>query len=236
VPAAVARVPQVRDCYDLDHDEAVAAVSDARPTSCERPHTARTYAVGELPTLVDGHLVAVDSARARRAPARACPDRLATFLGGDRDDLRLSMFRPVWFTPSVEQSDRGANWYRCDVVVVAGDEELAPLTGRLEGVLGRDAGSAAYGMCGTAEPGTSAFERVACVRPHTWRAVEVVELGDGDYPGVASVRAAGQAPCEDVGRDRADDPLSFRWGYEWPTREQWRSGVTWGLCWVPDAS
>ena len=28
------------------------------------------------------------------------------------------MLRTVWFTPSVEESDAGANWYRCDVVAL----------------------------------------------------------------------------------------------------------------------
>ena len=40
------------------------------------------------------------------------------------------MLRAVWFTPTVAQSDRGADWFRCDVIAVAGTEKLAPLTGR----------------------------------------------------------------------------------------------------------
>ena len=34
---------------------------------------------------------------------------LASFLGGTVDDLRLSMLRAVWFTPTVEESDAGAD-------------------------------------------------------------------------------------------------------------------------------
>ena len=89
-------------------------------------------------------------------------------------------------------------------------------------------------MCGTAAPDAADFERVACARTHSWRAESVVELADGDYPGEAAAREAGQAPCEDAGRAVAADPLDFEWGYEWPDAEQWRSGQTYGRCWVPD--
>ena len=34
--------------------------------------------------------------------------------------------------------------------------------------------------------------------------------------------------------DLVDDPLSFRFGWEWPTREQWRAGQRHGYCWAPD--
>ncbi len=212
---------------------------DAVP--CRRNHTARTFAVADLPTLVDGHLIAVDSKRARRAPARQCPQRLGGFLGGDLEDRRLSMFRAVWFTPSLEEAEAGANWYRCDVVALAGDSQLARLSGKLDGILGRPAGSRRYGMCGTAKPGTGGFERVTCGRQHSWRAVGIVPLaglaGDqGGYPGVGAVRSEGQGPCEETGRQQASDPLDFEWGYEWPSKQDWRSGTTYGYCWVPDSA
>nr|WP_246283943.1 septum formation family protein [Nocardioides perillae] len=231
--APVAPRPATGACYALTYAEAVAATTEAAPVACRGDHTARTVAVGALPLVVDGHLLAVDSARARAAPAQRCPDRVADFLGGSRDDLRLSMLRAVWFSPTLAQADRGADWFRCDVVALAGDEQLAPLEGRLAGVLARPAG-AAYAVCGTAEPGTAGFERVVCSRPHRWRAVSVVELDGRRYPGEAAVREAGQAPCEAAGRAEAADPLDFRWGWEWPTRAQWEAGTTWGLCWVPD--
>ncbi len=149
------------------------------------------------------------------------------------DDLRLSMLRAVWFTPTVEQSDTGAEWYRCDVTAVGSEGQLATLGGGLRGVLDRPDG-ATYGMCGTAAPDASSFERVVCSREHSWRAVAVVDLGDGDYPGEGPAREAGQTLCEDAGRSAADDPLDFAWGYEWPTQEQWTTGQTYGRCWAPD--
>ena len=232
--ATAAPKPRDRACYRLDYDAAVAPTSTAKPQDCGGAHTAMTYAVGTLDTVVAGHLVAVDSAKVQQQVATECPQRLPAFLGGSPEALRLSMLRAVWFTPTVEESDAGADWYRCDVIAVAAEGRLAPLTGALRGVLARPDAAARYGMCGTAEPGTSGFDRVICSGSHSWRAIDTVTFGGSAYPGVAKARDAGQGPCEDAARARASDALNFKWSYEWPTAAQWRGGQTYGLCWIPD--
>lgn len=228
------RRPGARDCYRLAYAVAVAPTTTAKPADCTDTHTAMTFHVGTLDTIVNGHLLAVDSDRVQEQVARECPRRLPGFIGGTLEARRLSMLRTVWFTPTVEESDAGADWFRCDLIALAGDGELARLTGRLAGVLGTETGRDRYAMCGTAEPGTDPFERVVCSAPHIWRALRTVPLGPGKYPGEAKVRTAGETPCEDAGRNAADDPLNFRWSYEWPTAEQWGSGQTYGFCWAPD--
>lgn len=231
--AAPVEPPVDRACYRLMYDDAVAPTSSARPTSCAKPHTSVTFLVGELDTAVDGHLLAVDSQRVQRQVASACPARLARFVGGTVEQRRLSMLRAVWFTPTVEESDEGANWFRCDVIAVAADGALAPLAGPLAGVLGTESGRERYAMCGTAEPGTAAFERVICSADHAWRAIAIVPFEVADHPGDRRVRAAGEAPCQEAGRAVADDPLNYSWSYERPTREQWNAGQTYGICWAP---
>jgi hypothetical protein len=232
-PAAAPKPPRDRACYQLDYTEAVAPTVEVASTPCDRPHTSMTFAVGPLDAVVDGHLLAVDSERVRGQVARTCPERFTAFVGGTAEDQRLSMLRPVWFTPTVEESDAGASWYRCDVVALAADEKLAPLTGRLQGVLGRADGRNRYAMCGTAAPGTPGFERVICSADHAWRAVATVPFDQARYPGVAKVRAAGDEPCKDAGAGAADGALDYKWGYEWPTAEQWQAGQHYGLCWAP---
>ena len=226
--------PDDRACYALDYDQAVAPTSDEHPVDCQDDHTSMTFAVGRLHTVVDGHLLAVDSDRVQAQVAQTCPDRLAGFVGGTVEARRLSMLRAVWFTPTVEQSDAGASWFRCDVIALAGDEKLAPLTGKVAGVLDKSAGQERYGMCGTAEPGTPRFARVICSDQHSWRAIATVPFRDGAYPGLEKVRAAGDTPCQDAARAVAADTLNFQWGYEWPTAAQWDAGQTYGLCWAPD--
>ncbi len=228
------RPPDDGACYNLSFRQALAPTSSKKPTRCNRPHTSETYTVGTLDTVAEGHLLAVDSRQVRAQVANACPAALTEFLGGEPADLRLSMIRPVWFTPSVAQSDRGADWYRCDVVVVAGDKELAEPDASLKGALRKDAVRDRYAMCGTAAPDSESFERVICSAKHSWRAILVVPYQPGKYPGRQAVVEPLLSPCEDAGLDAAVDPLDYQWGYEYPTKEQWEMGQTWGLCWAPD--
>jgi hypothetical protein len=232
--ATAVPAPAQGACYRLSFEAALAATSQAEEVACSEEHTAMTYVVGRLDRLVDGHLLAVDSDRVLDDIAATCPRRLVDLVGGTRDDVRLSMLRPVWFTPTLAQADEGASWYRCDVVAVAGQERLASLTGRLAGVLDRAEGRDRWGMCGTDQPDSPDFERVLCSARHSWRAIRVVDLDPGRYPGAQVVRERGQGPCEDAGREVADDALNYQWGYEWPTREQWQAGQTYGRCWAPD--
>jgi hypothetical protein len=225
--------PGPRACHDLSYDEAISPTDDSDPVSCTASHTTMTFAVGQLDALADGHLLAVDSDRVRQQVATVCPERFADFVGGTVEQRQLSMLRAVWFTPTVEESDAGASWFRCDVAALAGDDELTPLTGRLAGALDDPDMRDRYGMCGTAQPGSRDFTRVICSADHSWRAVATVPFEAGDYPGVEKVRSAGDTPCKDAGANAAGGSLDYQWGYEWPTAAQWKAGQTYGICWVP---
>lgn len=232
-PADLPPSPRPGACHRMSYSDVVAPTASQRDVPCDSRHTSVTYAVGELDTVVGGHLVTVDSQRVRDQVARVCPDRFAGHVGGTLEQRRLSLLRSVGFTPTVEQSDRGANWFRCDAVAVAGRTTLATLDPGLAGVLGTDAGRLRYGLCATAGPGTSGFRTVICSGAHSWQAVRTVTFDSGSYPGTARVRDAGTRPCRAAGRAASGDALDFRWGYEWPTAEQWRDGRTYGICWVP---
>lgn len=225
--------PEAGACHRLDFEEALAPTANPSTAPCRAPHTAETFAVGRVDDVVDGHLLAIDSERVQRQVATACPAALPAAVGGTLEDVRLSMLRAVWFTPTVEESDAGADWYRCDVVVLAGRERLRSVRGSLEDALASPEGRATYGMCGTARPDEPGFERVPCAEQHTWRAISVVTLPSGDYPGREAIAAAGQAPCEDAGAAAADDPLDYAWAFEGPDRDQWAAGQTFLRCWAP---
>lgn len=222
--------PAVDACYPLSLADAVAPTSDVAPAGCGQGTTSVTYEVGRLPAYVDGHLLAVDAQRVQGALGAACRRNLADYLGTDERTVRLSVVRPVWFSPTVEQSDAGADWYRCDVIAVVEGDQLGPLPATLRDGFADGAGSLA--LCGRGEPGTEGFARVACGVEHGWEATDVVDLGDG-YPGAAEAEAAGAEPCQEAARERAADVLDYQWGYEWPTEEQWAAGQTYGICWAP---
>ncbi|MDT0203280.1 septum formation family protein [Nocardioides sp. AE5] len=235
-PAVAPAGPEVGECHDLAYADALSPTDTAEPVDCAGAHTSQTYAVGELDTVVDGHLVAVDSAHVREQVAAACPARLAKFVGGSEEALRLSMIRPIWFSPTLEQSDAGHNWYRCDAVVLAGPEKFLPLTADLKGVLGTSEGRERFALCSTGKPGTDDFSRVVCSAKHSWRAISTTTIkagADGAWPGEKAARAAGESACKAEAQDRAEDKLKFTWSYEWPSQEQWAAGTRHGTCWIP---
>jgi Septum formation len=229
--------PRGSSCYRLDFEEATRPTSDASPVPCSRRHSAQTYFVGRLDTVVDGHLLAVDSKVAQRQVARTCPRKLDDHVGGSPEARALSRLRPVWFSPTLAQSDEGASWFRCDAVALGGSSTLAPLPppARLRGILDLPGALEEVGLCGTAAPGARGFERVICSRKHSWRAIGTIDIGSGgSYPGAAAVREAGEGTCRDQVQQAtgALDRLSYGW--EWPTAEQWREGRHFGYCWAPD--
>lgn len=227
------RSPEPGACYRLSYRQVLRPTSSTRAIRCTRSHTAVTVRVGELDTVVAGHLLAVDSARVRDQLARICPAALAEHLGGSMEQRRLSMFRPAWFTPSLGEAEHGANWFRCDLVAVSG-RQLVPLPDRTRAILATPDGRRRFGRCATAEPGTAAFVEVVCSAPHRWRALRSVDLPGDRYPAPARLRAAGNSPCEAAARAVAENSLDFQWGWQWPTAEQWAAGHRYGVCWAPD--
>lgn len=236
IPAA-ARPPRDGACYALDFRAATAPTNDDDPVPCREEHTTQTVYVARLETVVDGHLLAVDSERAQEQIRTACPREMRRHVGGTPRDHRLSRLEAIWFSPTIEQSDQGATWFRCDVVALGRGQQFAslPAPGRLEGILDRDDGLDEVGLCGTAAPGSRRFERVICSEAHSWKALDTLDLAGGrSYPGRAAVRRGGEDRCRELVRRASGDPDRFRYGWEWPTAQQWREGQRYGYCWAPD--
>lgn len=236
-PPVVPPAPARDACYRLTPDRLTRPSDDSAPVPCSSRHTARTIFVGRLDTVVRGRRVAVDSAAVRRQLSTTCPRRLAAFVGGSTATRNLSRFNVVWYSPTPEQYDQGARWFRCDVIAFSGTDSLFDLPTKPPGVravLDRPRALDTYGLCGTAAPGAEGFERVICARRHAWTAFGTVDLPGGSrYPGVRTVRGAGDGVCKRRAGDRAGDALRFRYGWEWPTRRQWLAGQHFGYCWVP---
>ncbi|HSF35759.1 MAG TPA: septum formation family protein [Nocardioides sp.] len=219
--------PEVGECHDLSLRQAVAVVGRTAPVACRRAHTAQTYFVGRLDlTTKSGFTRRVDSRAAQRQMSRACTARLPRHLGRTPRELRLSMVRAVWFSPSPARAEAGADWFRCDVVAVASPGALLRLPRRTKGWAGP-------AMCATAAPGARGFRRVTCGATHSWRAVATVDIPGRRLPARAAVAARMDPVCRDVAADATDDPLDLTWSQESPTREQWAAGQRYGICWVP---
>lgn len=224
------RRPEVGQCYRLRFRDAVSTTSDRPPVPCRRRHTAVTFEVGRLPGPAGR---GTPGASTRRRVAHTCGTALGPFLAAGQEELRLSMLTPIWFIPPRREVARGARWFRCDVVVLGPSGTLVPLPGRLEEAYDDPEVVRRLAMCATAAPGTSGFRRVPCGRGHSWRAVGSVDLPGRTYPAPARVSARMEEACGAAAREAAANPLDLTWAQERPTRERWRAGQRYGLCWVP---
>ena len=144
----------------------------------------------------------------------------------------------MWFTPTIEQSDAGAAWYRCDVIAVPGDKKVAKIDHDISGALKKPEGRAEFAHVRHRPARHRGVRRVLCREDHSWKAISVIDLSDrsknGGVPRRRRVKDAGQTVCADAARAIASDALDYEWGYEWPTKDQWQAGQTYGRCWSPD--
>ncbi|MBL0749649.1 septum formation family protein [Nocardioides baculatus] len=222
--------PKVGECHLLSFGQAVNVVGRTEPVKCKRKHTAETYFVGRLKLATKaGHVRRVDSQAAQKQARTTCAARLPKHLGRTPRELRLTLARSVYFTPPPQRAEAGADWFRCDVVVVAGPRRLLTLPRATKGF----GAAPAVAMCATAAPGTTAFKRVGCAAKHAWRAVSTVDLPGKRLPSKGAVADLMDGPCGDAARESAADPLDFTWSQESPTQEQWDAGQRYGICWVP---
>jgi len=232
--AAAPKAPPVGACYRLDVRSALKTTSDKARVPCSSRHTAVTIAVGTVQPVVDGHLLALDSARVQRQIADRCRHQVDAHVGGTTTKQRLSRVQAVWFNPTPDQADRGALWYRCDLVVAAGNRTFAALPSKTRGLLSARGAMNRWGTCGTAAPSSKTFERVLCSAPHSWRARVTTRLPAGTAYLSRGAGKVADARCRDVAAALFPDSLRLRWAFEWPTRAQWRAGQRYGLCWTPD--
>jgi hypothetical protein len=228
IPPKPPKPPHAPACYRLAYADALAPTRTRKPVPCTGIHNAVTYYVGRYQKSL-----AVDGDAVHRLEATACPRRFAAFVGGTPEYRRLSMLRPVWFTPTVEQASKGGHWFECVAIALRDDAHLALVQGPVQGVLNRTDGRDHYALCGTAEPGSEGFQQRICAAPHSWVALRTIVFRPGRYPGIDRVRSAGQQPCKDAGANASSDPLNYRWSYQWPTLQQWKAGRTYGVCWAP---
>ena len=232
-PPKPGRRPQVGDCHRLTYAEALAPVAATKRVRCGRRPTALTFHVGRIERNARGKPRAVDSARVQRQVSTTCPEQLIAYLGGSADQVHRSLLTTVWFTPTLEQAQAGAAWFRCDVVAPSAGRSLMVLPADLRGAMADDAVRERFAMCATGEPGEKSFTRIPCTAPHSWRAVSTVELSGDAYPGADAIAATMDGACTDAATEAASNPLDVRWSQEGPTERQWKAGQRHGLCWVP---
>lgn len=227
-------IPELGACRRLTPAD-VALPSNATETvDCARPHTAQTYAAGEMPAELA--TAAYDDPEVGAAAYELCSTKLRTFLGADESLSLRTVLSWAWFRPSPQAWQSGARWYRCDVV--GGGEqsaELLDLPDNAEGLLlGRP--DDRWLVC-VAGPSVSGAPRIPCSQEHDWRAVTTIKLGEprDAYPGdrVSEVRT--RDFCNKSVAAWLNYPIEFDFGYTWFHRAEWDAGNRRSICWARTA-
>lgn len=200
---------------------------------CAEPHTAQTFAVGTLPLETGAEY---DAPGHGRFVYDTCQQAFGEFLGADESVVLRSRLSWSWFRPSTKGWERGARWYRCDVVGGPAEAtDLADLPTDAQGLFSNDLPDA-WMTCArgeVAEPGN----QVSCASEHDWRAVTSVKLAEpkAPYPGDRIVEVRSRDYCRDSVRGWLGYPPDFDFGYTWFREDRWDGGNRRAICWAKTA-
>lgn len=225
--------PELGACRVLTPED-VASPSNATETvPCQEPHTAETYAIGQLPKRFND--AAYDSSEVGAWAYHQCSERFQKFLGADESLVMRTVVSWAWFRPSEEAWEQGARWYRCDVVG-GGEhsEEYVDLPTTARGLLqGRPEDRDAWMVCVNG-PSVQDAPRVRCTEEHTWRAVTTIKVGEPDdpYPGDKLVEVTTRDYCSESVGAWLGYPPEYDFGYTYFHEPEWNAGNRRSVCWA----
>ena len=155
------------------------------------------------------------------------------FLGADESLVMRSVVTWAWFRPSEKAWDKGARWYRCDIVG-GGDQskEYVELPDTARGLLlGRPDDK--WMVC-VAGPSVSGSPKIPCSEDHDWRAVTTIKLGEptDPYPGDRLSEVRTRDFCSNSVGAWLNYPVDYDFGYTWFHEAEWQAGNRRSVCWA----
>jgi hypothetical protein len=222
--------PRTGSCRDLRAADLDSTSNSTTVVACIRRHTAQTFLVGALPRSTGQ---AYDDARQATYAEAACTKAFGAYLGADEDQVLRAWLSWSWFGPSERGWQRGARWFRCDVVGgPRGTRTLASLPTPAEGMFATSPPDAWLTCSQGAE--VVGGTKVPCSVPHTWRAATTVEIGKpaASYPGDRVVAARSRDRCHDSIGTYLHHPASFGFAVTAFGAEDWATGTRRSICWA----
>lgn len=223
-------VPTVGACRDLTGADLALPTNASRTVPCTEDHTAVTIEAEELPEdLAD---LDVDDPQIVQWVGRTCTTAFERYLGAEESTAMRTILDWVWFRPSDAAWDDGARWYRCDLTGGAPGARPLALPADAEGLLA-GVPQDRWMACARGDRVDDA-PRVPCTRPHDWRAVTTIKLGEPDdpYPGDSVSEKRTSAFCQDSVAAWLRYPETFDFGYTWFHRAEWERGNRRSVCWA----
>jgi hypothetical protein len=222
--------PKLGACYNLTPADIEASSNETEPVPCAKPHTAETFAIGTLPDSTGKDYSS--KAHGKWIYAR-CGKAFEKFLGVDESLAMRIQLSWAWFRPSERGWDKGARWYRCDLVGGPEDaKEYAALPTTAKGLF-RARPPEQWLTCAQGET-VAEGKRVPCSVAHNWRAVTTIKLGgpDDSYPGDRVSEVRSRDFCSDSVGAWMNYPVDYEFGYTWFHEAEWQAGNRRSICWA----
>jgi Septum formation len=222
--------PELGACRVLSPDDVKLPSNATKTVECTEPHTAETFAVGQLPADLDD--AAYDDRAVGTFAYDTCSKKFIAFLGADESMVMRSVVSWAWFRPSEDAWEDGARWYRCDIVGGGDDSsEYVDLPKTAQGLLQKLDDE--WLICADG-PSVSDSEKVPCSEPHTWRAVTTIKLGEPGqaYPGDRLVEVRSRDYCSKSVGAWLNYPLNYDYGWTYFHEAEWEAGNRRSVCWA----
>ncbi|MEZ0579903.1 septum formation family protein [Nocardioides sp. MH1] len=207
--------PTVGSCHALSWKQYMARTEAAPAVDCSARHTSLTVRVTQLetaPTSWD------DVYADEYVP---CLKDAVQATGGSAAKYQMTAYGVTFYRPTAAQIDAGAAWLRCDIVLIGGDEALAPVP--QDTVIGGARPSADVRKC--REGKRADYRLTVCTRPHKYVAYTTARMRNRSYPGEKAAKRFAARRCNDlIGGGGV-------FLYEWVTsRYSWRAGLRNAVC------
>ncbi len=226
-----AKPPKLGACYRLTPKDTEQRTNTSEPVACSKPHTSETFAIGELPASTGKDY---GSAAHGKWIFPTCEKAFEKFLSVDESLAMRVQLSWAWFRPSERGWDKGARWYRCDLVGGPADAtSYADLPATAKGLF-RAKPPEQWLTCAQG-PSVLESKKVPCTDKHDWRAVTRDQARQARRPlprrpagaGAARVTTARTA----VGA-WMNYPVGYEFGYTWFHEAEWQAGNRRSVCWA----
>ena len=224
--------PAVGACRNLTPQDVELPSNATKVVDCTRKHTAETYAAGELPAELKD--VDYDAPELGTYAYETCSASLQEFLQADESTVMRSIVSWAWFRPSQAAWDKGARWYRCDVVGGGeGSQSFVTLPKSAAGLLAPGPVNDDWMVCVNG-PSVQAAPKIACSKKHNWRAVTTIKVAgpDAPYPGDEAVEKTTRDYCSESVGAWLGYPPDYDFGYTWFHEGEWKAGNRRSVCWA----
>jgi hypothetical protein len=224
--------PELGACRNLTPADVTQPNNATKVVDCEKLHTAETFAVGDLPTELED--AAYDAKELGAFAYQTCSAKFQEFLGADESTVMRTIVSWAWFRPSENAWDKGARWYRCDVI--GGGEEskkYVALPRTAAGLLAQQPTDDDWMVCVNG-PSVQGAPKIPCSQKHNWRAVTTIKVGDPEdpYPGDRVVETTTRDYCSRSVGAWLGYPPDYDFGYTWFHEGEWLAGNRRSVCWA----